>query len=552
MKASVWLADSLGRVCPSTPPPPGGGPGLEIVAARGERISAQLAVRIAAQAPSAAAVRRAKGARPRREPAGVQAVRVFNRPDDGLSVRVRRVGYVPVPHHNLPVIAGHTEGELPGFVGDPLFDEDSATLWPGETIAFWLTVRVSPDARPGPRRVRLAVQVGDGIAARRDLVVRVADLCVQPRRDFPVTNWFYTDALLDRYGLRAFEPAFWTLVEKYVRNVVEHGQDTLYVPVFTPPLDGVKRPTQLLKVARTGRDAYRFDWSDVRRGVRLADRCGVRQFEWCHLFTQWGAAHAIRVYHGQGLDERLLWPATAAATGRTYRAFLTRFLPELRRFCEREGILDRSLFHLSDEPHGAEHRANYARARAMVRGIAPWLRTIDALSEIDFAREGLVDMPVPSISTVMQFMAEKRPCWTYFCCGPRGRFLQRLMDTPLAKIRMAGWLFYRTAVRGFLHWGYNYWYRRQSREMIDPFMVSDGLAGPGWAHGDPFLVYPGPDGPINSVRWEVFGDSLGDYALLQTLDVPRDANWLADLRAYDDFPVSADWIPTARHRLLVG
>jgi hypothetical protein len=245
----------------------------------------------------------------------------------------------------------------------------------------------------------------------------------------------------------------------------------------------------------------------------------------------------------------LLWPADTPATGPTYRRFLAQYLPQLERFCRQEGILGRSFFHLSDEPHGPEHRANYAKARSMLAELAPWMKTMDALSEIEFAREGLVDMPVPSISTTMQFVRAGVPCWTYFCCGPRGRFLQRLMDTPLAKIRAAGWLFYRTGVRGFLHWGYNYWYKRQSREMLDPFTVSDGGAGPGWAHGDPFVVYPGPAGPIDSVRWEVFADSLQDYALLQTLGVDRDDPLFADFRDYDDFPFSPEFFLRARRRL---
>ena len=116
--------------------------------------------------------------------------------------------------------------------------------------------------------------------------------------------------------------------------------------------------------------------------------------------------------------------------------------------------------------HGPAHRANYARARAMLRDLAPWMRVCDALSEIDFAREGLVDMPIPSIRTTRQFIREGIPCWTYFCCGPRGKYLNRLMDTPLSKIRMSGWLFYRTSVRGFLHWGYNYWYESQTRRRL--------------------------------------------------------------------------------------
>ena len=123
------------------------------------------------------------------------------------------------------------------------------------------------------------------------------------------------------------------------------------------------------------------------------------------------------------------------------------------------------------------------------------------------------------------------------------------MDTPLAKIGMHGFLLYRWPFGGFLHWGCNYWYRQGSREMIDPFSVQDGHGWPNWAYGDTFVVYPGPDGPVDSVRWEVFGESLQTYALLQTLGVDREDGILGSIRSFEDFPKSENWIHDTRRKL---
>ncbi|MDY7009919.1 MAG: DUF4091 domain-containing protein [Planctomycetota bacterium] len=523
----AWLTDSLHRLAPGSSPRRGGTLGLQ--AAKGEQVSCQLGVRTSGN----------------NEPV---TVRLSCKSDSGIGVRIRRVGFVPVPHYNTPVIDGHYEGRLGGYVGDPLFEEDSLLLWPGETAAFWITVVADRTCRPGPKRVQLAADFG-GEVRHCELLIHVCDVTLRKRKDFPVTHWFYADALCDFYGVEPFSEGFWPIFRRYVSDIVSHHQDTLYVPVFTPPLDGVKRPTQLLKVRRRAGGRYAFDFADLRRWIRTAGRRGVRQFEFNHLFTQWGAANAIRIYHGQGADEQLLWPAKTPATGKTYRDFLTQYLPALKRFLQREGIMDRCFFHLSDEPHGPVHQANYARARRMLTELAPWMTVMDALSEVEFARKGLVDMPIPTIRTVREFLAEDIPCWTYFCCNPRGKYLNRLMDTPLAKIRMSGWLFYRTGVLGFLHWGYNYWYKRQSRQLIDPFTVSDACASPEWPYGDTFMVYPGQAGPIDSVRWEVFAESLQDYALLQTLGVDRNGRLLAAIRDYDNFPFSPAWIAGARRKL---
>ena len=116
---------------------------------------------------------------------------------------------------------------------------------------------------------------------------------------------------------------------------------------------------------------------------------------------------------------------------------------------------------------------------------------------------------------------------------------------------MHGFLFYRWPFRMFLHWGYNYWYESQTRHLIDPFTVQDGLAWQrGWAYGDPFVVYPGPSGPIDSMRWEIFGESLQDYRLLQTLGIDRGDPLLAGVRSFDEFPKTETWRREARARLL--
>lgn len=473
----------------------------------------------------------------------------------GLDMRVRRVGYVPLPHLNTPVEADDADLEgrdyLPGFVPDPLFDECEVTIPPLETHAFWVTVTPNRKARPGRHTIELTISpvFGDTVTLSADVVLH--DIRLAKRRGFPITHWFYADALLDWYQLEPFEKAFWPIAERYLRNYTGHGLDTVYLPLFTPPLDGDKRPTQLLRVKRRGPHSYSFDWRDVKKWVDLARKCGVQRFECVHLFRQWGVKLAPNIYEGQGQGEKLLWKPDTGAVSKTYRLFLSQLLPRLERFLKEEGILKKTFFHVSDEPHGDEHIENYQKARALLAELAPWMKVMDALTDIRFGSEGLTDMPVPSITTALDFHEAGIPSWCYYCCGPRGKYLNRLLDTPLAKIAMHGLLFYRWPFKGFLHWGYNYWNLSQTRTLIDPFTVSDGGAyGRGWAYGDPFVVYPGPDGPIDSIRWEVFAESLQDYALAQTVGLDRDDPRLAALKSFEDFPKNAEWRTRLRKELL--
>lgn len=529
---SCWLESSLRRVYPSSPS--GHIQAMRITAARNASVSFQACVR--------------------NESSDVRSVSASVSGADDLDVTVRRVGYVPMPHLNTGTEESETEGleHIPGFVPDPLFPESAVLLGIRESHAFWVTVRVPADVKQGQRMLKVAFRVGEEDAAVFDVTIDVCQLVVQPRKNFISTHWFYSDVLCDWYQVEPFEERFWTIVEPYIRNLVSHGQNAIHTPLFTPPTDGVKRPCQLLKVATPNVGKYEFDFSDVKRWVELARQCGAEYFEWTHLFTQWGVKNALRIYRSNQDGNSLLWQPETEATSDTYRNFLAQFLPQFCSFLSQEGIIDTSLFHLSDEPHGDEHLENYRKARALLHELAPWMKVMDALSDVRFAQQGLTDIPVASIGAAKSFREAGVPCPVYFCCGPRGRYLNRFLDTPLSKIRMSGWLFYRLKALGFLHWGYNYWCKSQQQELVDPFTESSATFWPRWTYGDPFVVYPGTDAPLDSIRWEVFGESLQDYAMLQTAGVSPDDPMLSDIREYDDFPKSESWIRQMRDKVLLA
>ena len=528
----TWLATSHERQFRTGKA--GGRRTLTLAAAKGQSVSFQAAC----------------AAAPGSEPA---EVRCRVEAPAGVRATVRAVGSVPVPHHNTKTPLSDLDGVgmIPGYVPDPLFPKDTTLSTGGEVCAFWITLDVAKSARAGSRKISVELDHAADGAKLLEATLDVSKIAVGKRKGLPVCHWFYADSLCDWYGVEPFEKAFWPICENYMRDYASHGLDLIYLPVFTPPLDGVKRPTQLLRVSRYADGTYKFDWRDVKKWVDLARKCGIRKFEWTHWFTQWGVKHAIRIYEKKNGQDVLLWPPTTGATSKTYRDFLSQFFPALERFLKREKLMRGSYFHISDEPHGAEHLENYKKARALVKELAPWMKVMDALTELEYGREGLTDTPIPSIKTAKQYYEEGIPSWAYYCCGPRGRFTNRLLDTPLVKVRALGWLLYRFQRGGFLHWGYNYWYKSQTREMIDPYLVQDGLKWPGWAYGDTCVVYPGENGaPVDSLRWEVFHETLQDYALLESLGVDPEGDLLKVFESFEDFPRDEKWYDKARRQLL--
>ena len=520
----AWLAHSLRRFYPASPAEEN--PYLVLEAARGERLSFQAACRT--------------GLVDRFH----QSVEVEAQGPEGLTVTVRQVGFVPLPHLNTDIPPQDRDPGLagPGYVPDPLWPTKRVRVGPLETHAFWITVAVSRDIVPGVHPVRLAIRHGDETARlEASLVVHRAQL---PRRtDFPVTHWFYVDRFCARYGVEPFEPGFWTRLTPFLADMSAHGQDTIHVPLWTPPLSTTDAPAQLLHVT-VAEGRLSLDWELARRWVRSAREQGLTRFEWPHLFRQWGAFRGADFVVGHGRGQGPLWPGGVDATSVTYRGFLAQLLPAFERFLREEHLLERSVFHLSDEPDG--NLTSYRAARRLVADLAPWMEITEALADSRFRDEGLIDTPVVRIDQTDAFAAADRHPWAYYCCWPRGRHLNRLLDTPLPKIRMSGWLFYALGARGFLHWGYNYWL-----PAADPSLPpADGGRWPEWPYGDAFVVYPGPDGPVDSLRWEVFAESLQDYALLQAAGWTPAGGELQAIQDYARFPRDPEWIASRRARLL--
>lgn len=540
-----WSESSLNRVYPNSDP--GSAAPLQLVTARNAQLSFQacyrnlrdccIRVRATVEAPA------------------------------GWSVQIRRVGYMPQQQLSTDVPLDEIDGvgHVPGLVPDPLYPEETANIGPESNGAFWITLKIPADAEVGVREITATLTVEDEFrfpmwmnakpySVKLPIAVDVRTIVLEPRKDFPVTHWISADSIWEYYKTEPFSERFWELADAYIADLTAHNVNVVYSPIFNARHEILERPAQLLKVRPLGDDRYEFDFSDVRRWIQLAKKHNADYVEWTHFFTPapTSGKYPQRIFERWDAIGKLLWAPEISATSDTYRRFLEQFLPQFKQVLEEEGVLDRSFFHCADEPDGDVQLADYRAARGLLRELAPWMKVIDAMSEPRFATEGLTDMPVPSIVTAPHFAEVNCPAWVYFCCGPRGRYLQRFHDTPLPKLRMAGWLFYKLKARGFLHWGHNYWFVFCTGTITNPFIDAAVSAWPGMPHGDAFVVYPGENGPIDSIRWEVFAESLQDYALLQTTGVDPDDAMLAELKTYEVFPKSEDWINAALAKILAA
>lgn len=519
----MWIQDSLERILPESAAKKD--KALSLAGTKGEVLSFQVGIR-----PSVIT--------------GQLKVEVSGSLASRTQIRFARL--VPVEHHTRNTPKRLLEGNAPGFVPDPLVELEGNTLDADVSYSLWVTLRLSNKAGKGDVKIALSSECGKIGSVQAKVETWPFKL---PKMKLPVTHWFYSDAIASWYNVEPFSKKYWDLVAKYFVNLVDHNQTAIYTPLFTPPLDGEKRDIQLVDVTETQPGKYRFGFTKLKKWIELAKKSGFEYFELSHLFSQWGAKYAIRILVSKnGKLEPLCKPRTSS-THPVYREFLEQFLPALQKFLKRTGIEKKCLFHISDEPNEKDIE-QYRGVREMVREIAPEIEITEALSQVLYYKEGLVENPVPATYHLDEFLKLGVKTWVYYCCNPQESYPNRFLDYPLYRVRVLGAVMYRFGCKGFLHWGCNYWFKRGVTELIDPYKVNDALAWPDWAHGDTFILYPGEDGPVDCIRWENYRDAFNDHRLLtlaaKVAGEEKVQALLADIKACDRFPQTPDFIRKLR------
>ncbi|MCL2508238.1 MAG: DUF4091 domain-containing protein [Oscillospiraceae bacterium] len=387
----------------------------------------------------------------------------------------------------------------------------------GQWKSVWF--EIAGDSGAGQYGVSLRFSAG-AEEASAEIAVEIIGAAL-PEQTLICTHWFHTDCLSTRYKAEVFSEEYWRIVENYVSCAVQHGINFILTPLFTPPLDteaGGERPTvQLTDVTVTGRDEYEFGFDKLKRWVEMCDRCGVKYFEMSHLFTQWGAMHAPKIMAFTDGKEKQIFGWKTWAASQKYTAFLRQFARALNAFIDAQGIRERCFFHVSDEPGQKDIRA-YQKRAALINEIFPGCRVIDALSDYDFYKKGIIKNPIPANNHIEPFIGNVPELWTYYCCGQHSNYVSnRFFSMPSQRNRVLGYQMYKFDVKGFLQWGYNFWYSCLSLFEIDPFETSD--AGGAFPSGDAYVVYPGDGGqPLVSLRLKVFYDAIQDMRALQLLE----------------------------------
>ncbi len=388
--------------------------------------------------------------------------------------------------------------------------------------SVWLTVNENKKSLPAGN-YKITVKFLSGVSCeevgREEISFEIIDKSLVPET-FPCTNWFHADCLCDAHGVEPMSEEFFTAVYNYARAAALNGQTMFLTPCFTPALDtpvGKERRTvQLVGVKALGKDKYEFDFKNLKRWIDVCKKAGIKYFEHSHLFTQWGAKAAPKIVAEVNGKEKRIFGWDTPASGAKYRKFLHAYIPAVREFFRNEGLEKKVLFHISDEPNN-DHIESFTAALKSVGTLLDGCLVGDALSHYELYKLGLVKTPIVATNFIDDFREKAPGYWCYYTGEQiKGLMSNRLNVVAPERNRMIGVQMYSYKVKGFLQWGYNFYYDCMSHGFTDPCLEAGIFR---MSCGTSYLVYPDRGlGCYQSTRQKVFGEGLCDQRALKTLE----------------------------------
>jgi hypothetical protein len=395
----------------------------------------------------------------------------------------------------------HRKSELsrpaPARFPDYLSDAKQMAVEAGRYQAVYLTIRVPRDAQAGDYEGAMTFHADQG-ERTLPLALTLFPLTLPDERHLMVTEWFSTGRFKQFHGVDSSNSdAFYKMLAVYARNMADHRQNVFRV---SSDLIAATRHSD----GKLTFDFSRFDkWCDVFWGTGRMDLLETgfvarfRDGDW--------SSKAIVLQDFRVRDEE-----KAASMTMPGQEYLPQFLPALEQHLQERGWLDKTVFHIADEP--SDHNVmTWREASDFVHRYGPRLKRLDAI-ETPHCLDRL-EIWVPKLdhyATWQEAYSDAQrhgdEMWFYTVgIFQAGVYPNKTVDVPLIQSRTLHWFNYRFGLTGYLHWGYNAW-------------TNDPFEAPGQHRGDGWHVYPTKGGLLDSLRWEQMRNGIQDYEYFRLLE----------------------------------
>ncbi len=435
------------------------------------------------------------------------------------------VGSVPLSKNTPNQAVEALSRPAPAWYPEYLRAEEEIPLEKGIYQSVWLTISIPQDAGPGSYAGRVSVKSPEGEQSI-PLQLRVYPLTMPSERHLNIVEWYSTEGFERFHGItEEYSEAWFSMLGKYAENMVAHRQNVFRVPMNS------------IGISRSSEGTFEFDFSLFDSIAMVFWNTGGMDFLETGFLARFGQnawfSSEILLREIQVMDSESGQQVRMA--GEEVVPYL---LPAFESHLRQKGWLDKTLFHIQDEP-SLHNALAWRDMSSYLHRFAPDLRRIDAI-ETTFLLDD-IEIAVPKLDalgswyeTYKQWEQLGNELWFYTVGIYQGSYFpNKTIDMPLMETRMMHWLNYRYDATGYLHWGWNQWEENPYQDV-------------GMHIGDAWHVYPAKEGVLNSLRWEQMRNGIQDYEYF----------WLLEQKICalkDSLGSRFDWIdPSQRGKEIAG
>lgn len=370
------------------------------------------------------------------------------------NIRLHRVGYIPVS------VPSHFEGPS-GDWPDPLHPLRPFAAEGGRCSPIWATVYAGPETRPGVYRGPLVLSSDDTDEIRFTLEVTVFDFAL-PKRPSLKTDFGYTaEHAWAASRARGYSGSQAELDTLFLEDALAHRvtlRELAQLPAESPDYAAALRRYEL-RLPRM-----------LDQGVStIAVPASLQEFpEQLALANQFIADNDLQPMAFTPLAHEPPRPAWSR---------LGEYLVAWRRV------------------------APDIRPMVTTFGIDPFLGDPDRIWGVH-----LPVFDTPAHRTILEHTTSGGETWWYVDEWPSRPYANFFVDFAAVEHRTLFWQTWALGIRGLHYWNINF-----APPNADPYL---GLTDVTPVNGNGYLVYPGADGPVSSIRWETIRDGIEDYDYL--------------------------------------
>ncbi len=385
----------------------------------------------------------------------------------------------------------------PALFPDYLMEEKQISLNKNISKSIWLTIHIPQSANGGDYIGHISV-MGDLENKSLPLSLKVYPLNLPEDRHLKIAEWYSTGHFEDLHGVKEkYSEEWFDILKAYAENMADHRQNVFQVPMNS------------IVIHRSPKGEFFFDFSRFDQIAQVFWDTGKMDYLETGELTRFGQ----KVWFDTKIEFKeftIINDPDGKETKMPGLEVIPELFPAFESHLRQKGWLDKTLFHVKDEPTLRNVRS-WNEASSLINKYAPDLIRIDAIETTFLFDE--IEIAIPKLDyldgwyDVYEKAARGGTELWFYTVGiyQASGYLNKTIDMPLIDNRILHWLNYKYDLRGFLHWGWNQWTE-------NPFEATGMHIGDGWH------VYPKKDGVLNSLRWEQMRNGLQDYEFFWMLE----------------------------------